>query len=546
MSAYPSFHRKHVNLVALGLSLLLFVPSPAMAFAQPAPIASPVSGESSWWQGATCYEIFVRSFADSDGDGNGDLQGVIDHLDYLNDGTPGVGNDLGVTCIWLMPIMQSPSYHGYDVTDYDTVEEDYGTNQDFLALMDEAHARNIRVIIDLPVNHSSAEHPWFVDASTNPDSGYRDWYIFEDDDPGYIGPWSQQVWHRGPAGDEFYYGIFDASMPDLDYINPDVNAEMERIAGFWLTGMGVDGFRLDAVKHMIEDGDAQENTPQSIAWLEQFAAFIESVKPGAYTVGEVNGAGTDGLLPYYPDTLSQYFQFELAQTVVNASNFGSARQLYPILNGAAARLPDQRWGTFLTNHDQKRIGSQLGGDPEKLRVAGMMLLSLPGTPFIYYGEEIGMPGDKPDPQIRTPMQWSSEPNGGFTTGTPYEALQPGWEELNVAAQEDDPESLLATYRAWSQLREMHPALQTGKYLPIEGENRNVLAFVRQTSEQTLIVFINPGSEPTEGIAMSTPEGISGQTTDLFTGEAGIEIATDGSFTLPPMDARSGTVVQIDG
>jgi glycosidase len=518
----------------------------SITMAQGTPSASPVAGGGgAWWQGAACYEIFVRSFSDSDGDGIGDLQGLIGKLDYLNDGQPGEGDDLGVTCIWLMPIMQSPSYHGYDVTDYLTVEDDYGTNDDFLRLMDEAHARNIRVVIDFPINHTSSEHPWFTEAASDPDSGYRDWYIFEDEDAGYIGPWGQPVWHSSPAGGDFYYGIFDSGMPDLDYTNPEVNTEIERITEFWLTEMGVDGFRLDAVKHMIEDGEAQENTPQTITWLEEYSAFIRSVEPDAFTVGEVNGSGTDGLLPYYPDTLDEYFQFELAQTIVNSASFGSARQLGPILNGSVGRLPDGRWGTFLTNHDQKRIASQLGGDFDKLRVAGMLLLSLPGTPFMYYGEEIGMPGDKPDPRLRTPMQWAGDSGGGFTSGTPWAAMQPGWEELNVAAQGDDLGSVLATYRAWGQLREMHPALQTGDYIPIESGNQGMLAFVRQAEEETVLVFINLGSNPTEALAMTAPEGISGRTTDLFTGEASIAIGSDGTFTLPPMDGRSGTVVQIE-
>ncbi len=365
------------------LALLLSLQTVATTLAQATPVASPVAGDTDWWQGASCYEVFVRSFADSDGDGNGDLQGLIGRLDHLNDGNAGAGDDLGVTCIWLMPVMQSPSYHGYDVTDYRAIEEDYVTNEDFLQLMNEAHARGINVIIDFPLNHTSSRHPWFTEAAADPRSEYRDWYIFSDTDPGYTGPWQQDVWHENPAGDGFYYGLFWEGMPDLDVTNPAVTAELEEIAAFWLTEMSVDGFRLDAVKHMIEDGQVQENTPETIQWLRDFDDFVHETKPEAYTVGEVNGAGTDGLQPYYPDTLDQYFQFQLAGALVNAASFGGAIQLRPIIQGSVDRLPDQRWATFLTNHDQNRIASQLGGDPDKLRVAGMMLLSLPGTPFIY-------------------------------------------------------------------------------------------------------------------------------------------------------------------
>ncbi len=525
-------------LFAIGLALMLLLQAVATAASQATPASDDTPG---WWQGAACYEIFVRSFADSDGDGIGDFQGIIDHLDHLNDGTPGSGDDLGITCIWLMPVMQSPTYHGYDVTDYYTVEEDYGTNDDFLRLIDEAHARNIRVIIDFPINHTSSEHPWFIDAASNPDSPYRDWYIFEKEDPGYIGPWGQQVWH--PSSNEHYYGIFDASMPDLNFTNPDVNEEVRAIAEFWLTDMRVDGFRLDAIKHVIEDGPIQENTPETIDWIRDFSAFVREVNPDAFTIGEVMGGGNDNLQVYYPDTLDAYFHFDLAQNMVNSANFGSARQLTAILNGAADRLPNQRWGTFLTNHDQPRIATQVGENPEKLRLGPMMLFTFPGTPFIYYGEEIGMPGSKPDPNIRTPMQWSGEPGGGFTTGTPYTAMQPGWEDLNVAAQEGDPTSVLETYRAWGQLHETHTALQVGDYIPVDSGSVNVLAFIRQDESETLLVVINLGGKETEGLQVSLPDGISGTTTDLFINEPGPD-AQDGTLTLPPMPGRSGTVYEV--
>ena len=531
------------RLTALTLTLLLILQGTVVALAQ-TPSASPVTAQGgAWWQGATCYEIFVRSFMDSDGDGIGDIPGMTSQLDYLNDGVPGEGDDLGVTCIWLMPIMESPSYHGYDVTDYETVDEDYGTNEDFLFFMEEAHARGIHVIIDLPINHTSSEHPWFQEAIKDESSPYRDWYIFSDEDPGYPGPWGEKVWHKTPGGSDYYYGIFVDSMPDLNFRNPDVNAEIRRITAFWLTEMGVDGFRMDAIKHVIEDGRIQENTPETIAWLRDYAAFIRETKPDAYTIGEVNGAGTDGLLPYYPDTLDAFFQFDLAQQMVNASNFGSTRTLGPVLQRTYDTLPDGRWGTFLTNHDQPRYASQVE-ELQKQRVGAMMLLSFPGTPYIYYGEEIGMPGEKPDPNIRTPMQWTPQRNGGFTTGTPYTAMQPGWEETNVALQTTDPESLLSTYRAWSQAREVHPALRTGSFTLLQSEDTSILAFVRQSGEETLIVLINPGGDPTDELTFTAPDGVTGPTTDIFTGEASVTINADGTFTLPPLDAQSGTILQV--
>jgi len=263
-------HRRS-RIAGILMALVLISNSMLLVFATP--VAEPKT-DVPWWRSTICYEVFVRSFQDSDSDGIGDINGLISRLDYLNDGQPGSGDDLGVGCIWLMPVMQSPSYHGYDVTDYRTIEEDYGTNADFLRLMEEAHARGIRVIVDFPLNHISVEHDWFVQAASDPDSPYRDWFIFEDGDPGYRGPWGQQVWHRNPHGDGYYYGLFDSAMPDLNFRNDEVNAEFRDITEFWLTEMGVDGFRMDAIKHVIEEGQIQENTPATIAWLRDYAAFV--------------------------------------------------------------------------------------------------------------------------------------------------------------------------------------------------------------------------------------------------------------------------------
>lgn len=519
-------------LAGAGSSLLLINGMPVGAST---PVATPESGDSPWWQGALFYEMFVRSFYDSDGDGIGDFNGVLEKLDFLRSGE----NSLGIDALWLMPIMPSPSYHGYDVTDYYSVNPEYGTIEEFQELVEALHARDMRVIIDYPVNHTSVEHPWFIDAASSMDSQYRDWYIFSEDDPGYIGPWGQQVWHKNPHGDGYYYGIFDSSMPDLNYHNVEVNEEVQRITHFWLTEMNVDGFRMDAVKHMIEQGTVQEGTPETIQWIRDFSAYVKSVKPDAFTVGEVMAAGTDSLLPYYPDTLDTYFHFQMAREMVTAANFGNGRKLPNFVTRAQEEFPGHRWSTFLTNHDEQRIGSELKGDMEKLRVAAMLLLSLPGTAFLYYGEEIGMPGTKPDPNIRTPMQWSGDAGGGFTTGTPYTPMQEGWESLNVAAQEEDPDSLLATYRAWGQLRSKLESLRTGEFVSLETSNRSLIAFLRTLPTETAIVAINLGGEDAEAedIAVTLPDG---DTVSALTGDAGPEIS-GGTFSLPPLGARSGDV-----
>ena len=237
-----------------------------------------------WWNDRVFYEVFVRSFYDSDGDGIGDFNGLIEKLDYLNDGDPSTTGDLGITGLWLMPIFPSPSYHGYDVTNYREINPDYGTLNDFRHFLAEAHSRGIAVILDFPINHTSSQHPWFVESS-NPESGYADWYVWEDEDPGYGGPWGQQVWHE--LDGRYYYGVFWGGMPDLDFENPDVTMEMVDVSRFWLEEVGVDGFRMDAIKYMVPDGRIQENTVQNLAWLEAYRDELGTIRPDVFVVGEV-------------------------------------------------------------------------------------------------------------------------------------------------------------------------------------------------------------------------------------------------------------------
>ena len=247
------------------------------------PAASP-STAGAWWEDRVFYQAFVRSFADSDADGIGDLQGLISRLDYLNDGDPATTDDLGVTALWLMPIAESPSYHGYDVTDYRTVEPDFGTNDDFKALVAAARERGIEVIVDLVINHTSVEHEWFQ-ASRTPGTAFDDWYIWEDEDPGFASPDGRVVWHRD--GDRYYYGFFWEGMPDLDLTTAGVTTEMDEIARFWVDEMGAAGFRLDAARHLIEDGSTLANTPETFDWLRGFKGRLQAEAPEALLLGEV-------------------------------------------------------------------------------------------------------------------------------------------------------------------------------------------------------------------------------------------------------------------
>ncbi|NJD27462.1 MAG: hypothetical protein FIA92_04110 [Chloroflexi bacterium] len=252
-------------------------PSPTAQACRPVEAPAVTNG----WRERTFYEIFVRSFADADGDGIGDIAGLTAKLDYLNDGDAGTTDDLGVTGIWLMPVAEASSYHGYDVTDYEAVESDYGTTDGLRGFVDAAHQRGIAVIVDFVPNHTSSEHPWFRDALRGGD--HREWYVWSDEDPGWPPVAGPNPWHAAPNGSPFYYGAFSDRMPDLNLANPEVTAELERIAAFWLVEVGVDGFRIDAAKHLVEEGPAaQTNTAASHRWLEAFREAIAAIKPEAW------------------------------------------------------------------------------------------------------------------------------------------------------------------------------------------------------------------------------------------------------------------------
>ncbi len=482
------------------------------------PTAAPFPLPAGWWDNAACYEIFVRSFYDSNGDGIGDLNGITQKLDYINDGDPKTSTDLGANCIWLMPIMESPSYHGYDTTDYYKVNHQYGTNDDFKQLVAAAHKRGIKIILDLVLNHTSSQNPWFQSALQGPDSPYRDWYLWSKDKPGYRNPWGDDPWHPSGVRHEYYYGIFTDSQPDLNYRNPAVTAEAHKISAFWLNDMGADGFRLDAIKHLIEDGQTQENTPETRAWLRDYRTFLAQTKPGTFTVGEIFSADPATLLPYYPDQLDEYFEFEIGYAIIDATGYGLAQQYMSTVTRAAATLPYDRWAPFLTNHDQDRVMTTLGNDLSKAKLAATALLTLPGLPFIYYGEEIGMQGQKPDERIRTPMQWSGDPSGGFSSGQSWESPQPNAKEVNVAAQDGDPGSLLNLYRKLINLHTTDKALGSGVFVPIQSSTGAIAAFLRQADNETALVVINFGQAAADGTTLNL------DTSKL----------TPGAYTLPPL------------
>ena len=459
--------------------------------------ASPVAADT-WWQEGVCYEVFVRSFYDSDGDGIGDLKGLTARLDYINDGNPASTKSLGASCIWLMPIDKAVSYHGYDVTDYYHVDPRYGSDDDFRNLVAEAHRRGIHVIVDFVPNHSSNQNPWFESALRGPGNPYRDWYRWSSTPRSEKGPWGQELWHKSPLRDEYYYGLFWGGMPDLNYETPALLAEMLKVTRYWLTDMHADGFRFDAIPYLVEDDGRIQHTRGTHEVLRKFRETIRATSPGSFTIGEMSDEDPQILATYYPDQLDAYFAFGVAFATVNAARTGKATDFIKAVSDANRLLPAGRWSPFLSNHDHVRVMSQLGGDVARERVAAGAMLMLPGMPFVYYGEEIGMLGVKPDETIRNPMQWSSAPNGGFTSGRPWEPLQPDWRAKNVAAQNADGSSLLNHYRRLIQLRNSHPALRSGDLtmVPTGDTTGTIAAWLRRSKGEAFLIVVNFGDRRT--------------------------------------------------
>ena len=457
-----------------------------------------------WWNDTVFYEIFVRSFYDSNSDGIGDFNGILLKLDYLNDGNPDTTNDLGVTGIWLMPINPSPSYHGYDPSDYYGVNSDYGSMDDFKKLMDECHKRGIRMIIDMVYNHSSNQNPWFIEARDQPLSTKHDWYIWSEKDPGYAGPWGEKVWYQTVSG--YYYAIFASTQPDLNYTNSSVTDEMLKVAQYWLQDVGVDGFRLDAGRYLVEEGKEQQDTASTHEWWKNFYTFYKGIKPQAMTVGEIYT--TNFIVDDYVknDEFDQAFNFDLASQILKNVDRQNAVNLNAALKSSFELFPKGDYATFLSNHDQERVMSFYSGDQNKAKTAATVLLTTPGTPFIYYGEEIGMTGNKPDEDIRTPMLWSDEKYAGFSTVYPWEPTIRNYQEINVATETTDPNSLLTLYRTLIGVRNDHAGLRVGDYVGVKSDNPSLLPFLRVSNEETLLVIINLSTEAANGYMLSLNQG----------------------------------------
>jgi len=444
------------------------------------------------WPYGVNYEIFIRSFADSNGDGIGDINGLTAKLDYLK--------ELGVGGIWLMPIMPSPTYHKYDVTDYKAIDPEYGTEADFKRLVEEAHKRDIRILVDLILNHTGADHPWFQSAISDKANPYRNYYVWAKKDSirAQISKKATSLdsdnitqWHpvQGDTLSEHYYGFFWGGMPDLNFDNPDVRKEFVEIGKYWLSDMQVDGFRLDAAKHIYPTDRATDNHAFWIWFREE----MKKIKPDVYLVGEVWSKAED-VAPYLKG-LPALFNFDMGYAITSVVRTGrdtiglidKYKEISDYYNASTNEFID---ATFLKNHDQNRILSELENSTSKARVAAAILLTLPGTPYIYYGEEIGMLGVKPDEYIREPFVWDTN-----TTDT----MQTGWEEpkystdqtvLPLATQISDPNSLYNFYKKLIAYRNSSMPLTYGSLEKSPINVQELVSFIRKNDTNESLIIHN--------------------------------------------------------
>ncbi len=477
------------------------------------------------------YEVFVRAFADSNGDGIGDLKGLTQKLDYLNDGNPETTHDLGVTGIWMMPINKSPSYHGYDVTDYYDINPDYGTLADFDNLVSEAHKRGISIVMDLVLNHTSDKNPWFIQ-SADPTSPFRKWYTWTNDGTeGYnlnASVWGHKVWNK--LGNAFYYAIFWSGMPDLNYDTPEVRKEMKNVASFWLE-RGVDGFRLDAVPHIYGSAELPNmasGIEKTVSFWKEFTDHCHQVKPEAMIIGEVLEDNVRTRATYLP-SLDSTFHIGIGNQITTAIKAGGSKDNYlakSIENNYkiyAEANPNYLDAPILSNHDQNRIISAVNGKPELMKMAASIYLTLEGTPYIYYGEEIGMFGAKPDEDIRLPYMWGDDPMETRWRENKYkDAVTP------VSVQEKDENSLLTHYKRLIRVKNENEALYAGKFKALESGNNAIVLYSMTSENQTALVIHNLSKE-----AQTLQLDTAGYTLKFCQTKEGFE-ATGGSMTLPPL------------
>lgn len=491
-----------------------------------------------WYKNAVVYCLSVGSYMDSSGDGTGDFQGLMRRLDYLS--------GLGITAIWLMPFQASPGRDdGYDVSDYYAVDPRYGTLGDFVEFTHAAKQRGIRVLIDLVVNHTSNEHPWFKSACADPQSPYRDWYVWSKTKPanadkGMVFPGVQKsTWSHDDKAKAYYFHRFYDFQPDLNTANPLVQAEILKIMGFWIQ-LGVSGFRMDAVPFVIAEKGAGVTRPtEQYDMLRRFREFLQWRKGDAIILAEANVL-PDTDLDYFGDDgdrMHMMFNFQVNQTLFYALAAADGRPLVKAMNATRPRPQTAQWGMFLRNHDEldlgrlsdsqrnavfsafgpsknmqlydrgirRRLAPMLDGDPRRIRQAYSLMFSLPGTPVIRYGDEIGMGDDLSLPErncARTPMQWSTEPQAGFTKSDkpmlPVVGEGPyGFEHINVADQRRDADSMLNWMERLVRMRKEAPEIGWGECTALDTGDDGVLALRYDWRNNSVLIVHNLHAKPVE-------------------------------------------------
>ncbi len=551
--------------------LLLAIPLSAQSVSKTPP-ARP------WWQQAVFYEIYPRSFSDSNGDGIGDLKGITAHLDYLK--------QLGIDAIWITPCFPSPQVDfGYDVSDYENIDPMYGTLRDFDRLQAEAKQRGIRIILDFVVNHTSDQHPWFKDSRSSRTSAKRDWYIWRDgrapNKPpnNWISTFGGSAWQWDAKTGQYYYHYFYPQQPDLNWRNPAVKTAMFDVTRWWYR-RGVAGFRLDAVDTLFEDPKLTDNPvlPGVDAYGDRNEDEIHNknlpevhdVLKGLRQVADQNNAVLIG--ETWTDNIAQLKQYygehgnelqmpmDFMFTTVNSLSPPEFRRQIASVESAGG------WPVFvISNHDIVRSFNRYGDGKHNEAIAKLMAafyLTLRGTPIMYYGEEIGMENNDPkrredvkDPigkigwpkqkgrdGERTPMQWNTSPNAGFTIGTPWLPVPASYRTHNVASELQDPNSVLSVYRKVLALRHTDPALLFGDYVALNTADQHVMSYLRRYQGRALLVVLNMSDQPQKASFNLAPQGFSAKQakTLLSTGAAADRVPLN-AITLPPFEAYIGEI-----
>ncbi len=524
----------------------------------------------SWHMNAVFYELYVRAFADGNADGHGDFIGLRQKLDYLQ--------WLGIDCIWLLPIFPSPlKDDGYDVASYLGIHPDYGLLEDFMMTVDEIHRRDMRILVELIPNHTSDQHPWFVEARRSRQSPMRDFYVWSDSPEKYKDAriifidTEQSNWAYDAVSGQYYWHRFFSSQPDLNYDNPAVQRAMQDVMQFWLE-LGVDGFRVDAVPYLFErDGTNCENLPETHDYLKRLRAFMDEHYPGTIMLSEANQWPKD-TLPYFGDgdEVHMNFHFPLMPRLYMALARQDRRDVVDVLAQTPQLPPNCQWATFLRNHDEltlemvteddrqfmwetyapepaqrinlgirRRLAPLMNNDRRKIALMHSMLLTLPGAPVLYYGDEIGMGDDVSLPDrngVRTPMQWDDGLNAGFSTAPTGKLYAPmiadpvfGYQKVNVAAQQADPNSLLHTVRHLIHSRKQQAALVQGALEWLDDLPPQALCFWRKGDGQHFLALHNLSDTPLT-IELPAP---SATLTDALNPEAKVTQ----SLTLPPYGYR---------